>query len=658
MIRKLVPFLLAAALAFGVSLVCQAESQPLMTRHMRETVVSGQAPFLGRLPASQSLRFDVVLALRHQPELDSFLKELYDPSSPSYRQFVTVEQFAERFGPSQEDYDAFVRFAQVNGLKVVGGSLDAMDVHLKGSVLAIEKAFHITMGVYKHPTENRTFFAPDREPTVDLPFQLWHISGLDNYSIPHPLVQRNDLSKDPNLNGSCGGGGYYCGSDMRAAYYGGAALTGAGQTIGLLEFYGYDIADLNNYFSSIGQTDNVPVVGISTDGSSLQCNYQQTRCDDAEQTLDMTQAISMAPGLTGLYVYVGSSDTAVLSSMSTHSPLDAQLSSSWDWYPADPSTDDPYFKKFAAQGQSFFQAAGDDGAYDSEISPYFYPAEDAYVTAVGGTDLLTASDGGPWSSEGAWLYGGGGYFAPDHITIPAWQKTNGVITAANEGSTKWRNVPDVAAEANFDFYVCADGGCGVGWGGTSFAAPMWAGYMALINQQAVANGNPLLGFINPAIYRLGLHSGYAAEFHDITTGNNDAYGQTPFWTAGPGYDLVTGWGSPNGAGLINMLAGSVNIIPEFLQWGTIAIGKTSTSETITVTNTGNDRLNIGNIAVSGDFSVKSGSCRTGKIVATGAKCTIIVVFKPTAAGARTGDLTISDNANDGSQQILLYGTGQ
>ena len=59
-----------------------------------------------------------------------------------------------------------------------------MDVQVKGTVAAIEKAFHVTMGVYQHPTENRTFFAPDREPTVDLPFQLWHISGLDNYSTP------------------------------------------------------------------------------------------------------------------------------------------------------------------------------------------------------------------------------------------------------------------------------------------------------------------------------------------------------------------------------------------------------------------------------------------------------------------------------------------
>ena len=84
-----------------------------------------------------------------------------------------------------------IRFATANGFTVVGGSRDAMDVQLKGSVATIETAFHVSMGLYHGAIENRDFYAPDREPTVDLPFQLWHISGLDNYSIPRPeLVRR------------------------------------------------------------------------------------------------------------------------------------------------------------------------------------------------------------------------------------------------------------------------------------------------------------------------------------------------------------------------------------------------------------------------------------------------------------------------------------
>ena len=193
------------------------------------------------------MRVDVVLAVRDQAELDSFLQGLYDPSSRFCRHFLTVEQFTEKFGPTQEDYDAVIRFATTSGFTVVGGSRDAMDVQLKGSVATIENAFHVTMGLYHDPIENRDFYALDREPTVDLPFQLWHISGLDNYSIPQPeLVRRPPEIKPPATTGSCPQQSF-CGSDMRAAYYEGTSLTGKGQNIGLLEFAGYDIQDLNTY---------------------------------------------------------------------------------------------------------------------------------------------------------------------------------------------------------------------------------------------------------------------------------------------------------------------------------------------------------------------------------------------------------------------------
>ena len=131
MVRKLSVFLLmVAATVSVVNVVCQAEVQPLLTRHVREAVVNGQAQSVGRLPATQTLHFDVVLALRHQPELVNFLQELYDPSSSSYRQFVTVQEFTARFGPSQEDYDAVIGFAKASGFTVVGGSRDALDVQL------------------------------------------------------------------------------------------------------------------------------------------------------------------------------------------------------------------------------------------------------------------------------------------------------------------------------------------------------------------------------------------------------------------------------------------------------------------------------------------------------------------------------------------------
>ncbi|MGA7645855.1 MAG: protease pro-enzyme activation domain-containing protein, partial [Terriglobales bacterium] len=226
MIRKLSMSLLALiAMVSAMNTVCLAASRTLLTSHVREAVTSGEAKLVGRLPANQTMHFDVMLALRHQPELENFLNEVYDSSSPSYRNFLTVEEFTARFGPSKEDYDALVSFAKANGFTVVNGSRNRMDVVLTAPVASVEKAFHVTMGVYQHPTEDRTFYSPDREPAVDLPFQLWHVSGLDNYSIPRASLVRRDAKVKSNATIGSGPEESFLGSDMRAAYYGGTALT-------------------------------------------------------------------------------------------------------------------------------------------------------------------------------------------------------------------------------------------------------------------------------------------------------------------------------------------------------------------------------------------------------------------------------------------------
>ena len=162
----------------------------------------------------------------------------------------------------------------------------------------------------------------------------------------------------------------------------------------MLEYYGTDLADLTTYYTNANQTNNVPITLLSTDGTSTSCVYTRRQCDDTEQTLDMTQALGMAPGLSSLVMYVGSTDAAIFNAMATAKPLNAQLSSSWTWTPADPSTDDPYFEEFAAQGQNLFQAAGDSGKWTtSGTASEIYPADDVYVTSVGGTDLQHSSRG-------------------------------------------------------------------------------------------------------------------------------------------------------------------------------------------------------------------------------------------------------------------------
>src|SRR5271163_29943 len=170
-------------------------AQTVLTHHVREATLNGRAPSVGRLPANQVMQLDVVLPIRDQAGLDKFLNDVYDRNSPTFRHFLTVPEFTARFGPTQQDYDAVLRFAKTSGFTVVGGSRDGMEVQIKGPVSAVETAFHVSMHTYQHPTESRTFYAPDSEPTVDLPFNLWHISGLDNYSLPHPmLVKKSDYA--------------------------------------------------------------------------------------------------------------------------------------------------------------------------------------------------------------------------------------------------------------------------------------------------------------------------------------------------------------------------------------------------------------------------------------------------------------------------------
>ena len=632
MTRKLRTSLVTiAALAPIMSIVSQAAPLSPSTRHVRDVVANGQAKSVGRLPATQPMRLVLVLPHRNQPALDSFLKDLYDPASSSYRHFLTVEEFTSRFGPSQEDYDAVVSFAKTHGFAVVGTSRNRLNVDVEGSVANIEEAFHVSMGVYQHPTENRTFYAPDREPMADLSVGLWHIAGLDNYSIPRPaLVVKSPDATPEATTGSCPSASF-CGSDMRAAYYGGT-LTGAGQSLGLLEYVGTDLADLATYYKNTHQTLTVPITLLSTDGTSTSC-LASAGCDDTEQTLDMTQALGMAPGLSSLVMYVGSSDSAIFNAMATASPLNAQLSSSWTWSPSDPATDDPYFQEFAGHGQNLFQAAGDSGAWTTSSS--VYPADDVYLTSVGGTDLTTSSAGGPWHSETVWVDGGGG-ISPDKYAIPSWQTAT--AAGCSKCSKTYRNGPDVSANSNFTFYVCADQTtCSANsYGGTSFAAPMWAGYLALANEQAVAALSPTLGFINPILYAIGMGSGYNTAFHDITSGSNG-------YSATTGYDLATGWGSPNGAGLINALTGTV-LPPGFTLSAspasvTVAQGGSGTS---TITST-----------VSGGFN----SAVT--LSASGQPTGVTIGFNPTSitgSGTSTMTMNVASSTVAGTYSITVTGT--
>lgn len=624
-------------LALG-SIACQAQALPPVTRHVPARMLTGRAQLLGRLPANQSLRLVLVLPLSNQTALDSLLQNLYDPSSPSYRQFLTVEQFTSTFGPSQDDYNQVISFAEANGFTVVRTSRNRLNIDVTAPVASIERAFNVTMNVYRDTVENRTFYAPDREPAPNLQVQLWHIAGLDNLWNPRPALRQNQNSSSNAITGS-GPSNSFLGSDMRAAYYGGT-LTGTGQSIGLLEPFGTNLNDLKTYFRNAKQTNTVPITLLSTDGTSTTC-LASNGCDDTEQTLDMTQALGMAPGLSSLVVYIGATDVAVFNGMATANPLNFQLSSSWTWSPADPNIDEPYFKEFAAQGQNLFQAAGDTNAWGP--NSLIYPADDPYVTSVGGTDLQTSSAGGPWSIETAWVDGGGGV-SPNQLPIPSWQTS--VAANCSSCSQTYRNGPDVAANANFSFYVCANQTtCTANQlGGTSFAAPMWAGYMALVNEQAVANSGRPRGFINPTLYAIGSSTSYATNFHDITNGSNGD-------PATIGYDLATGWGSPNRSGLLNSLVVPPNFVLSAAPASQTVVQGSNGNYTVNVTPSGGFSSDV-TLSASGLPSGASANFNRNPVTG-GGSATLLVNAGIAAPGTYTLTITGSGGAINQTASVAL-----
>jgi hypothetical protein len=557
---------------------------------------------------------------------------------------LSVEEFTDQFGPTEDDYQEVVGFATANGFTITGPVKNRLVVAVEGTVAQVNSAFHVRMGEYQHPAENRSFFSPDREPSIALRAQIAHIDGMDSLALPHAMnILPNTNVPMASVNGS-GPGGSYLGSDMRAAYYGGSALTGLNQTVALVEFGGYLKSDVDLNFSGAGQTYSVPLQNILV-GSATNTVFQQ----DAEQVLDIVQSIGMAPGLSAVQVYIGdptseSSAAAVLNQIATDNTA-KQIGCSWGWIPGSIPAQEAILQEMAAQGQTFFAASGDDGAFQASISPYFYPGESQYVTAVGGTHLTTSAAGGAWSSEVAWnsgFYGSGGGISPDSIPIPSWQ--SGLATSSNGGSNTLRNVPDVAAEGDFDNFACNLGSCAEDWAGTSFATPRWAGFMALVNQQAVEAGNaPLggIGFINAALSQIGAGTNYSADFHDIQSGNNDTDNQTVWFSAVPGYDLVTGWGSPAGQSLIDDLAGKA--VPGF--WISSSAG------TVNVIQGANATATISVIDADG-FSGNVNLAVTSTLPSG-----VTASFSPTSTSSSSVlTLTTSNAAAQGSYLVTITGT--
>jgi kumamolisin len=280
----------------------------------------------------------------------------------------------------------------------------------------------------------------------------------------------------------------------------------------------------------------------------------------AETTLDVELVSAMAPGAKQILVYEApNSATSVLHLYSKiANDNQAQIvTTSWGGPERYQNTafltsESAILKQMALQGQTVFAAAGDAGAYSDQSSlSVIDPASQPFVVAVGGTRLY--SNGGSYRSETTWnngspSQGAGGGGVSSLWVQPSWQ--SGVISSATRGSASMRNVPDVALNSDpMTGYAIYYAGRWTNIGGTSAAAPLWAGFTALVNQQREANGLRQIGFLNPILYSLGKGSRYSSDFNDIRDGSTNLY-----YPAVQGYDNATGWGSMNGQGLFQDLS--------------------------------------------------------------------------------------------------------
>ncbi len=554
----------------AVSIVCLGA--PVQAAPVAGRVVVGDAAAaarsaakpLGYLASASPVTAALTLPLRRQAALSEFLRRVSDPADPAYGRFLSPQEFAEQFGPTQADYDALACYAQAQGLIVTGTHASRRLLDVSGPASCFEAAFQVHLSRYK-AADGRVFRAPDAAPSVSPSAAgvVFGVVGLSTAAVRRPHLRRPAAFQAAPRVGSGPQGGLSP-SDIRTAYsLGGVSQTGSGQTLALFELDGFSSADITAYQSYFGLSFT-PVQTILVDSANGTAGAGAD-----EVTLDIELQAALAPGASRILVYeTGTTDPEVLDGYTRIADDDSakQISTSWgldepDTDPATMRSENAIFQQMAAQGQTLYAAGGDNGAYDTGLSrdgiSVDDPASQPYVCGVGGTTLTTMGAGGGYFSETTWnsgsaAYGAGGGGVSTVWPIPSWQRSAAASSSSRLVSTAMRNVPDVSLNADPNTgYAIYYGGAWNVYGGTSAAAPLWAGFTALVNQQRTLNGLSPLGQASPALYPLLTTARYAADFHDIADGSTNLYYPT---TAG--YDDATGLGTLNGAALLTDLAGT------------------------------------------------------------------------------------------------------
>lgn len=527
-----------------------------------------------------STSFDVVLRQPDQAALAAYIASLSDTASPNYHHYLTPSQFAQRFGATSATISAVRHYLEGYGLRVDALSKGHITMHVTGSTPDIARAFATPVETVRTGGGVlRAQFASAATLPAPIARDVTAVAGLSTVVAPSTpsLAVRTSKVSTPTTCPSAGSGtgttpnslGGYT-AQQQAQLYGLASAytagdTGAGQTIAVYELGGFNQGSVATYFSCYGLTTTPTTVNV--DGG-IASGYG-VGSPSEEATLDIEEAAVLAPGA-AIEVYQGpnggSGPTDVYQQIADDNTASI-VSTSWGTCESDPSGDttaeQAIFEQMAAQGQTVIASAGDNGSSDcygvsgastQKGLAVDDPASQPYVTGVGG---LTISSVSPltqtvWNSGAVNGAGGGG--VSSLWSRPTWQSAPGIAS-----SETMRMVPDLSVMGDpntgfIEYYTGSGSGvchrsCSTGWnsiGGTSIGSPIVSALVAVAAQSCQVSR---LGFINPTLYAM---ASAGQGFIDVTTGNNDIF-STGSYSAGAGYDMASGLGSPNGPGFISGL---------------------------------------------------------------------------------------------------------
>jgi len=577
--------------------------------------------------------------------LKAFVDHVSTPGDPLFRQFVTPQEFATRFGGSASDYQFLKNWAVSNNLTISQESVGRTTLTLRGSVAVLNRLFKTQINNYI-TSDGVTFYSAGIAPTIpaEIGSKVVAVIGLTSGK-PNAALAKvgKTLGENPAPNSALkpagvtealgtGPGGTYAPQDLQTAYS--IPTWGSlekGQTLGIFEQGYYNPKDVSFYESYFKTGSAVKQVPVSVDNSPILIES----AIELEACLDVDMIVAMNPKVAKVLVYIDDYqwdpfDVAITDAFSRIaddnqvSVVSASYGEDEGFFIADGTEValDTALQQCAAQGITVLASSGDSGAFgDGYYSPYNVsnPATDPYITGVGGTSLLTTT-GEQYELESAWnefpYYGATGGGISTYWTQPAYQNyPYSGYTAGNGGSATMRNVPDVAAEAavttGVAVYVSSQGG----WqqvGGTSVASPLWAGYLSNINAALHWTGLSNLGFFNPTLYTVGVSQfGTPSDYmYDILQGSNGyvPYGGPGYYN-GFGYSNTTGngsiWGS--GFGIQLLLGGKQPGTPAGSLVAGLKSPATSTSATIKwTTSSGAVGYAIGLYHAGGLFNIVQG----------------------------------------------------